>query len=153
MTATTFVCTPDKGRFMAGIPAHTFTHIVVTDAEYYFRAPWQGGPPDGVFPVETKVKVLEKEGGYFRVRSEDRLRAWVAADNLESIEPRYTHEVTRDAPYYLEQGQFVAGRPPDGILEAGTKVELLEVVGNREGFVRTKSELRVWTDTAHLRRL
>jgi len=49
------------------------------------QGPWQCGPAGGVFSTKTRFKLLQVEGGYYRVRGEDGMRAWVAADNPESI--------------------------------------------------------------------
>lgn len=57
-----------------------FPHVISGETEYYTGGPQQGRPADGRFSAGTKVRVLEKTGSYVRVRSEDGVEAYVAAD-------------------------------------------------------------------------
>ena len=89
------------------------------------------------------------------MRSEDGIRAWVSIKNMEPIreETGLTWVVTQDTPYFIHGGRM-SERPPDGVLRAGMKVELLEVRGDKEGLVRTEGgSIRTWIGTAHLKPL
>ena len=49
--------------------------------------------------------------------------------------PTYTHTITVDTEYYTDGPQ--QARPPDGIMKAGTKVNVVEEAGS---YCRVKSE-------------
>jgi hypothetical protein len=64
----------------------TFTHTITTDTEYYLDGPQQARPPEGKMKAGTKVKVVEEAGSYWRVKSEDGLVGFVAADSLKAVQ-------------------------------------------------------------------
>lgn len=69
-------------------PSEGFSHVIISETAYYTTGPQQGRPPDGTFPAGTRVNVIEEAGSYTRVRSENGVEAFVAADALkESTSP------------------------------------------------------------------
>jgi hypothetical protein len=109
---------------MAEKPAHGFTHMVVRDANYYHRVPREGDQPKGVFAGGTDVRLLDEKQGYAHVRSA-RDTGWVSREHLEPLFFELTHETTRYTPYYFDEPFDVSTNPPDGYLEAGTRVQFL----------------------------
>ena len=59
-------------------------HVLAADTEYYLDGPQQSRPPDGTLKAGTKVMVMEDAGSYCRVRSEDGIVAFIAADAISS---------------------------------------------------------------------
>jgi hypothetical protein len=76
--------TGQAGQQSAGVPAATFSHVLVNEAEYYTTGPQQGRPPDGKFPAGTKVSIVRQAGSYTLVRSEGGIEAYVAADIVKT---------------------------------------------------------------------
>ncbi|MCA8988518.1 MAG: hypothetical protein KDA78_12790 [Planctomycetaceae bacterium] len=60
-----------------------FSHVIITETEYYITGPQQARPPEGNFPAGTKVRIVEEAGSYVRVKSEGDIEAYVAADAVE----------------------------------------------------------------------
>ena len=61
-------------------------HALAANTEYYIDGPQQSRPPDGTLKAGTKVMVIEDAGSYCRVRSEDGIVAFIAADAIQSPE-------------------------------------------------------------------
>jgi hypothetical protein len=61
------------------------THVTVRDTYYYLDGPQQGRPPDGKFPEDTRVEMLDEKPAYSRVESEDGITAWVETADLVPI--------------------------------------------------------------------
>ena len=64
----------------------TFTHTITTDTEYYLGGPQQARPPEGKMKAGTKVMLVEEAGSYCRVKSEDGVVGFVAADSLKAVQ-------------------------------------------------------------------
>ncbi len=64
----------------------TFTHTITIDTEYYLGGPQQARPPEGTMKAGTKVEVVEEAGSYCRVKSEDGVVGFVAADSLKAVQ-------------------------------------------------------------------
>jgi hypothetical protein len=63
-----------------------FTHILTRSQPFYFKEAQQGGPPDGEFPLETKLLLLQFEGGrYCRVADERGLNVEIEYDALKKL--------------------------------------------------------------------
>ena len=45
-------------------PPTEFTHQVIAEQPYYYIGPEQAAPPEGTFPVGTKVKLFAQDGGH-----------------------------------------------------------------------------------------
>jgi serpin B len=60
-----------------------FSHVIATDSEYYTTGPQQGRPPDGTFPADTKVSIVEESGSYLLVKSEAGVEAYVSGDAVK----------------------------------------------------------------------
>jgi hypothetical protein len=77
---------PAGGEGQAGEPtaqpAESFPNVLVRQVEYYTSGPQQGRPPDGKFPLGTKVRVLRRTGGYSLVRSDSGVEAYVSSDAI-----------------------------------------------------------------------
>jgi hypothetical protein len=71
-----------------------------------------GGPQPEA--VETSEKVTPQEAS--------------AVEETVATENAYTHELTVETPYYTEGPQ--QARPPDGIMQAGTKAKIVEDAGS-----------------------
>ena len=63
----------------------TFTHTITIDTEYYADGPQQARPPDGTMKAGTKVNVVQEAGSYCRVKSEDGVEVYVAADSVKGV--------------------------------------------------------------------
>ncbi len=63
-------------------------HVLATDAEFYRDSPAQGRPPDGTWKAGTRVKVLSRDGSYWRVQTEDGVDAHVSADAVRAADAR-----------------------------------------------------------------
>jgi hypothetical protein len=62
----------------------------------------------------------------------------------------FTHEVTRDEPYYITSpGQ---GRPPDGTFKAGTKVSVSRGSGSYS-YVVSEGDISAYVSSAALKHL
>jgi hypothetical protein len=59
-------------------------HALAANTEYYLDGPQQARPPDGTLKAGTKVMVIEDAGSYCRVRSEDGIVAFIAADAIKT---------------------------------------------------------------------
>lgn len=59
------------------------THELTKDEVYYLGGPMQGRPPEGTLEAGTRVVVLERMGGYSRVRTEGGVTAWIAHGGLK----------------------------------------------------------------------
>ena len=57
-------------------------HALPADTEYYRDGPQQSRPPDGTLKAGTKVMVIEDAGSYCRIRSENGIVAFIAADAI-----------------------------------------------------------------------
>jgi hypothetical protein len=125
---------------MSKKPAKDFTHMVVRDANYYHRVPREGDQPKGVFAGGTGVRLLKEQQGYAHVRS-DRNMGWVSREHLEPLFFELTHKTTRSTPYYFDSPFDDVRNPPDGYLEAGTRVQLLGVWEVGSVYVRVR-----WTE-------
>ena len=69
-----------------------YTHVIVTETEYYTTGPQQGRPPDGTFQAGTKVTLVEETGSYLLVNAKDGTQGYVAADALEQMKQNSTSE-------------------------------------------------------------
>jgi serpin B len=69
-------------------PVSEFTHVITAETEYYVTGPQQGRPPEGSFPIGTKVSIVEEAGSYVLVKSEDGVEAYVAADAVSQQEKK-----------------------------------------------------------------
>jgi hypothetical protein len=63
-------------------PKIVFDRRIATATEYYTTGPQQGRAPDGMFPVGTRVRLLEEAGSYTLVEAEDGITAYVTADAI-----------------------------------------------------------------------
>jgi hypothetical protein len=72
----------------AGAPGSATSpgHILSADTEYYLDGPQQSRPPDGTLKAGMKVTVIEDAGSYCRVRSEDGIVAFIAADAINKVD-------------------------------------------------------------------
>lgn len=66
-------------------PSEPFSHVIASEAEYYITGAQQGRPPDGKFPVGTKVNIIRQAGSYTQVRSESGVEATVASDAIKEL--------------------------------------------------------------------
>ena len=77
--------TPQVEQPAEGPESATFSgHALAADTEYYLEGPQQSRPPDGTLKAGTKVMVIEDAGSYCRVRSEDGIVAFIAADAIKT---------------------------------------------------------------------
>ena len=67
-------------------PPVKVTHVISSEATYYLDGPQQMRPPDGKFKMGTKVELVQENGSYSQVVSEDGIRAHVSTGSLKPIE-------------------------------------------------------------------
>jgi hypothetical protein len=104
---------------MAKKPKEEYPHMIWKDAEYYRRVPKEGDEPNGLFSHGTPIKIVNEQGDYAHVHSQDVRSVWVPKVHVY----RLTHMTTETTPYYF--GGPLPEEPPDGFLDAGTQVQLL----------------------------
>jgi len=64
-------------------PEKAFTHEIIRPTEYYLGGPQQARPPDGQFPAEMPVRVVEEAGSYTLIEAKTGVQAYVAADAIQ----------------------------------------------------------------------
>lgn len=67
-------------------PPVKVTHVISSEETYYLDGAQQMRPPDGKFKMGTKVELVQENGNYSLVVSEDGIRAHVATGSLKPIE-------------------------------------------------------------------
>ncbi len=63
-------------------------HLISRETVYYTTGPQQGRAPDGKFPAETVVTILEEAGSYLLVESETGIVGYVTRDSVKPREDR-----------------------------------------------------------------
>jgi hypothetical protein len=63
------------------------THVTTTDTPYYLNGPQQGGPPNGTLKAGTQITVVENQGSYSIVRTQNGIKAHVAIDSFKPLTP------------------------------------------------------------------
>jgi hypothetical protein len=81
-------------------------------------------------------------------RRETRYRSPTSAPSTRPALSRSTHELTSDAVYYL--GSPMQGRSPEGTFEAGTRVNVLETMGEYSR-VKSESGVTAWVASGALK--
>jgi hypothetical protein len=61
------------------------THVLTTDATYYLEGPQQARAPDGVLKSGTRVRLVQTNGSYCVVSTENGVTAHISTDGLKPL--------------------------------------------------------------------
>ena len=65
----------------------TFTHWLKRETDYYVEGPDKKSPADGSLAAGTKVTMLERDGKYCLVRTDENLTVYIAQKRLKPYQP------------------------------------------------------------------